>query len=71
MRVCLVVGLVVAAEERDAVVDEEEDEEEDEGDADGRAAGAVDGVRFANGEERGEEGAAVGGEELDGEEEED
>jgi len=46
-----VAGVVAATEERDAVVDEEEEK----GDCDGGAAGTVDGVRFANGEERGEE----------------
>lgn len=66
-----VAGIVVAAEDRDSVVEEEEDEDEDERDADRRSADAVDGVGLAGGEDGGDEGSAFGGEELDGEEEDD
>lgn len=66
-----VAGVIVAAEDRNAIVEEEENEEEEESDADGRSSDAVDGIGLAGGEDGGDEGAAVGGEELDGEEEDD
>ncbi|KAF7834509.1 condensin-2 complex subunit D3 [Senna tora] len=66
-----VAGIIIAAEDGDAVVQEDENEEEEERDADGRSADPVDGIGLAGGENGGDEGAAIGGEKLDGEEEED
>lgn len=62
---------IVAAKDGDAVVEEKENEEKEECDADRGAADPVDGVGLAGGEEGGDKGAAVGGEELDGEKEKD
>jgi len=60
---------IVAAKDGDAVVEEEKNEDEEECDADRGATNPVDGVGLAGGEEGGDKGAAVGGEELDGEKE--
>lgn len=62
---------IVATEDGKAVVEEEENEQEEECDADGGAADPVDGVGLAGGEKGGDKGAAVGGEELNGEKEKD
>lgn len=66
-----VAGIIVTAKDGNAVVQKEEDEEEEEGDADGRSADPVDGIGFSGGEKGGDERAAIGGEELNGEEEDD
>lgn len=62
---------IVAAEDGDPVVQEEENEDEEECDANRRAADPVDGVGLAGGEDGGDERPSIGGEELNGEEEDD
>ena len=66
-----VIGIVAAEDGEAAVEQEEENEDEEECDAEGGAAEAVEGVGFAGGEEGGDEGAPIGGEELNGEKEKD
>ncbi|MED6210279.1 hypothetical protein PIB30_062690 [Stylosanthes scabra] len=61
----------MVAKEGDPAVEEDQDEEKNEGDADRGAAEAVDGVWLGScGEHGDDEGGAVGGEEVDGDEEE-
>ncbi|KAI4317581.1 hypothetical protein L6164_025442 [Bauhinia variegata] len=62
-----VTGIIVAAEDGDPMVQEYQSEDEEERDTDRGARNAVDGIWFAGGENGGDEGATIGGEELNGE----
>lgn len=67
----LITGVVIAAEDRNAVVEQEQDQNEKQRDADGGPADPVNGVGLAGEENAIDEGAAIGGEELDREEQDD
>lgn len=62
---------VVTAEDGDTVVEEYENDDEQECNAEGGATDTVDGVGLTGGEESGDEGAAIGREELNDEKEND
>ena len=64
-----VAGIIIAAEDRRPVVQKKQNENEKQRDADGRPADPVDGVGFTSGEDGRDEGAAIGGEKLNGEKE--
>lgn len=60
--------IVAAAEDGQPIVKQEQDQSKKQRDSDGWPADPVNGVRFASGENVGDEGAAIRGEELDNEE---
>ncbi|KAF5452335.1 hypothetical protein F2P56_027343 [Juglans regia] len=67
----LFTGVVTAAEDRYAIVQEKQDDDKNESHPHRRPTNPVDGIGLAGRENARDEGAALGGEELDGEEEED
>lgn len=59
----------MASEDGDAAEEKHQNEGEEQRDADRRSSRAVDGVGIASGEQPGDERTAIGGEELDDQDE--
>ena len=63
-----VAGIIVTAKDGHAVVEQEQDEGKKQSNANRGATDTVDSVRFTGGEDCGNKGATVRGQELDGQE---